>query len=231
NYRATFTILDVPSITRGWIDDIKARRILTDNCPAAWREFIEHGAYHPLRAERSLRHRRPAEQLPTATDEVTMLQTLVGFFKAHPQGEYAFEACAAELFRMMDPNVTRIDLTRFRVDGGRDAVGKYRLGRPGASIEVEFALEAKCKKPAPTNSSGVKETSRLISRLRHRQFGVFVTTSCVGEQAYKEIVDDQHPVVVLAGKDLVAILKEKGISTPARLEEWLAANFSEGARV
>jgi len=49
--------------------------------------------------------------------------------------------------------------------------------------------------------------SRLISRLRHRQFGVLVTTSYVDSQAYREIKEDQHPIVVIAAADIVVILR------------------------
>jgi hypothetical protein len=35
-----------------------------------------------------------------------------------------------------------------------------------------------------TSGVGVKGTSRLISRLRHRQFGVLITTSYLDSQAY-----------------------------------------------
>jgi hypothetical protein len=35
--------------------------------------------------------------------------------------------------------------------------------------------------------------SRLISRLRFRQFGVFITTSYFHHQAYEEVRLDQHP--------------------------------------
>ena len=70
--------------------------------------------------------------------------------------------------------------------------------------------------------SGVKEVSRLISRLRHRQFGIFVTTSCVGTQAYKEVVEDGHPVLFLCGVDIIEILREHGRWTVAALDEWLA---------
>jgi hypothetical protein len=41
------------------------------------------------------------------------------------------------------------------------------------TVKIDFALEAKCN--AETNSVGVREVSRLISRLRHRNFDVFVT--------------------------------------------------------
>jgi hypothetical protein len=53
---------------------------------------------------------------------------------------------------------------------------------------------------------GVKKLSRLISRLRHRQFGILVTTSFLGHQAYQELRSDRHPVVVIAGADIAAIL-------------------------
>ena len=94
--------------------------------------------------------------------------------------------------RLSNPNVDRIDVTRPWRDGGRDAVGDYLLGPATDPVAVEFALEAKCY--APANGVGVRETSRLISRLRHRQFGVLVTTSHLDGQAYREIREDGHPV-------------------------------------
>ncbi|WP_163069640.1 restriction endonuclease, partial [Acinetobacter baumannii] len=67
------------------------------------------------------------------------------------------------------------DVTRPSRDGGRDAVGQLRIGAGPASILVDFALEAKCY--SPPGSVGVRDMSRLISRLRHRQFGILVTTT------------------------------------------------------
>jgi hypothetical protein len=124
---------------------------------------------------------------------------------------------------MMDRNIVSIDHTRPWVDGGRDAVGKYRIGLGENSIEVEFALEAKCKKLS--NAAGVKETSRLISRLRHRQFGIFVTASFLHHQAYKEIKEDRHPVIVICAKDIVRMLKNAGYGTKGAVEKWLEGNF------
>ena len=76
---------------------------------------------------------------------------------------------------------------------------------------------------SPTDHSSARRlnSSRLIARLRHRQFGVFVTTSCLHEQAYREIVEDRHPVLVLAGADIVEILLRNGLSTPDAVEKWL----------
>ena len=75
------------------------------------------------------------------------------------------------------------------------------------------------------NPVGVKETSRLISRIKHRQFGIFITTSYVGDQAYKEIIEDEHPVVIISGKDIIEILLNAGIGSVEQLSDWLKANF------
>ena len=160
-------------------------------------------------------------QLPDAEADNALLEHLVGYFKNHPRREHAFEQAAGNLFEMLDGNVESIDYPRPWRDGGRDAIGVYRIGSNRSRVRVEFALEAKCKKPSPGNSSGVKEVSRLISRLRHRQFGVFVTTSCIGRQAYKEVVEDGHPVLFISGIDIVDILRVHGRSTMASLDEWL----------
>jgi hypothetical protein len=201
NYRARFTVLDTPAITRAWIDQLMAGEPLGSHCPAAWRAWMELGTYAPLLAPPTVIVRSRDQQQPALADK-PLLELVYLHFKDRP---HDFEQFAADLWRGTEPNVDRIDVTRPWRDGGRDAVGEYLLGPHSDPVAVEFALEAKCY--APTNSVGVRETSRLISRLRHRQFGVLVTTSHLDAQAYREIREDGHPVVVLAGRDLVDRLK------------------------
>jgi hypothetical protein len=138
---------------------------------------------------------------------------------------YGFEQFAADLWAASERNVDKIDVTRPWRDGGRDAIGDYLIGPPSDPVAVEFALEAKCY--GPGNSVGVRETSRLISRLRHRQFGVLVTTSHVDAQAYREIRDDGHPVVILAGRDVVEMLKRSGLDTAAALRKHLLEKYPQ----
>ncbi len=102
-------------------------------------------------------------------------------------------------------------------------MGDFLIGPDADPVAVEFALEAKCY--APGNGVGVRSTSRLISRLRHRQFGVLVTTSHVDAQAYKEIREDGHPVVILAGRDIVEMLKRSGFETSASLRKHLQEKY------
>ena len=48
-----------------------------------------------------------------------------------------------------------------------------------------------------------------------------ITTSWVNNQAYKEIKEDGHPIVIISGADIVTILREKGIATRESLFLWL----------
>ena len=138
---------------------------------------------------------------------------------------YKFEKCAAHIAQLMDKNIVSYDMTRTRRDGGRDAIGKYRIGIDKSNIQVEFALEA--KRYDINNSVGVKETSRLISRLKHREFGILVTTSYVDMQTYKEIVEDGHPIIIISAIDIVDILKKSGIKNSKDVKIWLENNFKK----
>jgi hypothetical protein len=220
NYRATFTILDVPNITRRWIDSVVAGDPLGAGCPAPWRIFVETGAYVALRSERIRRWRTKSDQLPSSKEGRAVLRTVYEYFQDDP---YSFEACAARIWQMLSPRAARYDLTRRTRDGGRDAVGYYALGPLSDQIELDFALEAKCYRI--DSVVGVGAQSRLISRLRPRQFGVLVTTSFVSEQAYRELRDDNHPVVILAGGDIVEILADHQITTAIAAASWLVQNF------
>lgn len=40
NYKSVFTVLDVPSVSRSWLNDLKAGRVLSKNCPEAWRRWV-----------------------------------------------------------------------------------------------------------------------------------------------------------------------------------------------
>ena len=59
-----------------------------------------------------------------------------------------------------------------------DAIGHYMIktgGKANYPLKIDCALEAKCY--SKNNGVGVKLMSRLISRIRYRQFGIMVTTS------------------------------------------------------
>lgn len=216
NYRAIFTILDIPRVKREWITDILQGNALGDSCPQAWRSWIMGGVATPLKAVRVQEHRSKSEQLPKSEWANGLLNMIKSGFEDDP---FKFERFCAELLKIADKNITAIEVTRPRKDGGRDAVGQYKLQIGQGGILVDFAVEAKCY--GPGNSVGAKEMSRLISRLRHRQFGILATTSYVADQAYKEIREDKHPIVVISGGDIIDILVSKGINTKDSLQRFI----------
>lgn len=222
NYRATFTVLNTPIVTRAWIDAIRDGDTNGTLTPEAWRLWVEQGTYDALLAPPTTIVRSRSQQLPTNASDRSLLATVHQHFGSKAM-HHEFERFAAVLWQRSNPNVGRIDVTRPWRDGGRDAIGDFLIGPAVDPVAVEFALEAKCY--APSNSVGVREVSRLISRLRHRQFGVLVTTSYVHEQAYKEVRDDGHPVVIIGGVDLVGLLRAQHYDTPASLRAYLSSEY------
>lgn len=220
NYRARFTILDIAQISREWIKDLENGNFVTDNAPDVWLKWRENATYTPLKAERTKDHRSKEQQLPTTPLQEQILEIVYSRCAENPTD---FEYVAAAVFELMDANVGNYEITRETRDGGIDATGKYNIspatGPDSDTLVVEFALEAKCHHPDSGN--GVREISRLISRLRHRQFGVFVTTSYLGNQAYKEIKEDDHPVLILSGGDIAKILIESGFDSEQAVSQWL----------
>jgi len=229
NYRATFTILDVPVVTRAWIEDLAEGKPDTRNAPQAWRDWMRYGRYVPLAAEPTTVVRSPGEQTPDTALKADILDCVWNHFKDAP---IAFEAFAARIYQMTDARVIIDEITRGVVDGGRDAVGRYLLGLSDDPVYAEFALEAKCYRPptdgASPNIVGVKEVSRLIARIRHRQFGVLVTTSVIGRQAYEEVRDDRHPILFISGGDLAEILIRCGFNSTESVQFLLRSEFAAG---
>lgn len=216
NYRAVFTILDAAAISREWIQTTGAGILDTKGAPPIWLAWLETGVAKPLEAPRTQQIRTKGEQQPSSQDDIALIRVIKERYRDDPFG---FEACAGAITKLLLVNVARLDLTRPWRDGGRDGVGALRLGHGPASIEVAFALEAKCY--GSGNSVGVREVSRLISRIKHREFGVLVTTSFVDRQAYQEVVDDGHPVIFVTAIDIVRLLREAGYSTPSLVGDWL----------
>ncbi len=216
NYKALLTILNVPVITRAWINDVQAGKALhSSHAPKPWVDWVKARRYAPLKSTPTQRIRSQAQQLPATVELKAFVDAIYERYADNPVG---FERCAMEIARIFMPNIHHWELTRPWKDGGRDALGTYRIGIGAGHVDVEFGLEAKCY--APTSGVGVRQLARLISRLRHRQFGILVTTSYLHSQAYQELLDDAHPVVVISGGDIAAKMKER-FGTVSAFSRWL----------
>jgi hypothetical protein len=226
NYRSIFTILDAAVISSDWIDGLRNGIDIAEHAPKAWIEWKERKLYRPLVTMPTKAIRSVSEQTATSEIEIQILETIWRYF----QDDYhRFEYFAAWLYALSDDRAVIDEVTRRSVDHGRDAIGHYKLGLNVDPVVVEFALEAKCYNPGFNNSAattvGVKDVARLISRLKHRQFGVLVTTSQISRQAYEEVREDKHPVILISGVDIARLLISKGYKSALDLSELLKTEF------
>lgn len=239
NYRSVFTILDVPVVPRAWLTALMNGEPSSIGAPHAWSRWVEKGHYAPLTSEPTTVIRSEREQTPDTPLKRVILNVIWRHFHSDDKEEkkrraFVFESFATRILQMLDRRVMVDEVTRGVLDAGRDAYGRYLLGLSDDPVYAEFSLEAKCYRPPVNgekpNTVGVKEVSRLISRIRHRQFGVLVTTSVIARQAYQEVREDRHPVIFLCGKDMAEILIKNGYNTPAIVGGFLAKEFavSEG---
>jgi hypothetical protein len=135
NYRARFTVLDAPVVSREWIDSLIAGEPDHAAAPDAWQTWVRTGRRRALMSTRSLEYRSKAEQLPADKEGEAMVQVIRDHFKDSP---HAFEHCAAAISRFMMPDVVTLDVTRPSRDGGRDGVGQLRVGAGPSGILVDF---------------------------------------------------------------------------------------------
>lgn len=219
NYRAHFTILREGTISRAWLAEVLDGRPLGEHCPPVWRRWVQGRIYDALEAPRTLVRRSIDDQYPPA-DQMSVLQAVYQHFAPRP---VAFEHFAADLWLHSDPHVEAVDVTRPSRDGGRDAVGTYLVGPSTDPIRISFALEAKCFRPG--SGVGVRMISRLISRIKHRDFGILVTTAHIGLQPYAEVRSDGHPVIFMTGRDIVDVLRAKGLRTAPDVTAHLQAAY------
>lgn len=220
NYEAYFTVIDTGAepISKPWLEALVYDHQHSDAlAPDVWKSFIKRGrnGIVPLAAAKSQEIPSKEDQLPQGKLEKRLIACIK---KRYTDNPFGFEKCATEIVRMMDNHFYGFEVTRPWRDGGRDAVGKYRVGDEKKELHITCALEAKCY--GDKTSVGVKPMSRLISRIKYREFGILITTSYVHTQAYKEIIEDGHPILIITGHDIARILLKNGIDDK-KVGPWL----------
>lgn len=236
NYKAFFTILDtskgcksIPNDSRinlAWLNDIEnGNAFESEYAPIEWKNYINGNKYNALFSTMEKYVKSKDEQLPeTGTIQRKMLSVIHEYFIEKDRG-YSFEIFAADLIQYMDESVVEVSVTNPYKDGGFDALGRYKVFKNiENSVYVDFYLQAKCY--SANNGLTTKDTSRLISRIKNRQFGILFTTSYVANQAYKEIIEDGHPIAIINGKNIVDYLfNEMEIYDIDSLKKWLIKNY------
>ena len=220
NYRATFTILKAETVSHAWLQNLVDGVAPADSvhCPDAWNLWVNSGTYAPLRCVRKQSPRSREDQMPRTANEMAVLERVFNELTSRE-----FEFFAAGLLPILDERFVELRVTSAVRDGGRDVLAKYRVGHQYHQVQLEAYVEAKQWKLG--SAVGVKPMMRLLARLKHRDLGVFVTTSFFEQQVQKELIEDGHPVLLVSGGDIARILIGAEYGDPesgSRLTDWFA---------
>ncbi|WP_234786853.1 restriction endonuclease [Mycolicibacterium monacense] len=205
---------EIDGVDFRWIDDRRNPSLAASetlrHAPESWGRWVRQGrlAIPSIRrrvlasAVRSSKEQQPA----SGSAEASTLQTLYQFYDGR---KHAFELLAsrvaAEVFRESGARYKEGWLSRSSGDGGVDFIGRIDMGSLKASTPVVVLGQAKCIQP--TSSVSPEQVARVVARLRRGWIGVYVTTGSFSRQAQVEIIDDQYPVVLIAGGTLAATVR------------------------
>jgi restriction endonuclease Mrr len=156
------------------------------------------------------------------TPDANILEQLAG------KSPTEFEAAVVGLFREIEEVRHNITRTRPTQDGGFDFLGTFTFPPP-LRYEIQFLGEA--KKFGLTTAVSPRHVSRLVARLNRGQYGIFVTTSYFTKQAQEEVFADAYPTTLIAGADVVRMMRELRIAKGGEISPtWLQAVEDEALR-
>jgi len=215
NKKARMTVLRAGALKRDWLVDLVngVPSASSLHAPPAWTQWVDSGFYKALEAQKPRAPRDKKQQLPLDRFEQDILRTLF-----EELSDREFEYAAADLVKLMDERFIELEVTPRSKDGGRDVIGFYRVGHDLHQVRLSVFVEA--KRWNENHGVGVKPMARLISRIKHRDLGVFVTTSYFESQVQEELIDDNHPVLLISGGDIARLLAAKGFAAGA-LQGWI----------
>jgi hypothetical protein len=224
NYRSVFTVLAEEIVPWSWLDDIVRGMppCESTDCPKRWKSWALNGRADALQCATKKIPRSKAEQDPHDSIQKTVLDRVLTLT------DRQFEFAAKQIVSLLDNRFTNLMVTPKVRDHGRDVVGKYEIGESPLTRSLEVFVEA--KRWTVKSSVGVKPVARLLSRMRHRDVGVFVTTSFFDRGVQQELIDDGHPIILVSGGDIARLLISRdigGVGHEERLEGWLNAVRSD----
>lgn len=214
--------LDLAVVTGGetdgidlrWIDDRRDATMTAEkalrHAPASWSRWVRQGRV----AIPGIRRRVLSSPVRTAQEQQPLpasieAEVLSAIYRFYDDRKHAFELLASrvasEVLRESGARYKDGWLSRSSGDGGVDFIGRIDMGSASASTPIVVLGQAKCIRPGTSISP--EQVARVVARLRRGWVGVYVTTGSFSRQAQIEIIDDQYPVVLIAGVTLAETVR------------------------
>jgi hypothetical protein len=217
NYRFDFLVMSLDeeneSFSWDWINARRDQAITLDQtlalAPLAWRRWLREGASALPHVRRSVSARlvkRRDEQRPEAgSKEEAGLKEIYDFYKLREERfEVLAELVAEEILGTTAQRYHRGWITPASGDGGADFIARMDVGSGFATAKLVVLGQAKCEKLGSATSG--RDIARTVARLRRGWIGVYVTTSYFSSRAQQEVIDDEYPLVLVNGLQLVEVV-------------------------
>ncbi|MGW4516453.1 restriction endonuclease [Streptomyces sp. NPDC004393] len=218
NYAYDIALIDLTAeddeVDWAWIsvrrDSVASADETLELAPRAWREWVRHGHAALPRIRRRVARARVAKVREQQPEPGSQEEADLRLVHRHFDGrKHDFEglasAVAARKFRRDGHGYVEGWLTRRSGDGGADFVGRLDLGSGLAGTSLVVLGQAKCI--LPESSVSAEQIARVVARLRRGWLGVYVTTGVFSEAAQLEMVEDQYPVLLVNGREIVRELR------------------------
>jgi hypothetical protein len=178
--------------------------------PRAWREWVRLGNSALPRLRRRVARAKVTkvrDQRPQTDADIADLKLI---YKRFDGCKHDFETLAsvvaARVLRAGGHSYREGWLTRRSGDGGADFVGRLDLGSGLAGTSLVVLGQAKCIRLDTLVTA--EQIARVVARLRRGWIGVYVTTGAYSEPAQAEMVEDQYPIVLINGLELLRELRK-----------------------
>ncbi len=196
----------------GW-EWIKARRDSSKTleethrlAPEAWKRWVNEG---PASIEKYRRRvsklrltRKDAQQPVPNSREQRILNHIYSFYeKRRSHFELLASLVVKSVISQGGAHYVQGWVTPPSGDHGADFVGRVDLGSDPGKVKIVVFGQAKCEDPR-TATSG-RHIARTVARLKRGWIGAYVTTSFFSEPVQQEIIEDQYPILLINGLQLV----------------------------
>jgi hypothetical protein len=188
-----------------WVKARADKNVSEKDClklaPNAWRQWVRTGQIEPNRRRVSslLVKKETQQPEPKSRGE----KCLFDIYEHYRDGrQHQFELLALKVSQQILGQGAGSPgwITKKSGDGGVDFVLRLEVGSGFASTRLVVLGQAKCE--APNKKTGGIDVARTVARLKRGWIGVYVTTGSFSDHTQREIIEDQYPLVTVAGKQL-----------------------------
>ena len=220
NFRARLAILDAEELPLDWIharassNDSKKKDLLA---PIAWKNYLKGNTQKLFLWKKLIRSTVDQIPIPGSDDSKILDQV----YKLSPEEFERFCTALMQELSRESGIQHNIEATRLVKDGGLDFFGKLIFPSP---LHYEISFKGQAKRYETKNPVGPTDISRLVARLQRGEYGIFMTTSYYTKTAQEEILEDNYPIRLFSGSDIVLFLRVLGlVSGKSKIHpEWLS---------